>query len=224
MRTLTSIKHLMSAITNIAPNQTLSIEDIADGKTHVEREHVFYGYLKDFTQLSKAASKEKQEQWEIKLPKTENNIGSGGVRVRRTEIDGNVEYTLTAKVRTEDEDAKLEATCQASEDLFNLFAMLAQSGMRKVRYNFPTKNTAGDDIVFEVDVFILDSGEFSPWCKIDVEVPDENTQIPVFPLQFDKLIKQGSENTDSERSLIRGLYDEIFLTKKRNITMPDKSV
>jgi len=193
------------------------MEDVTDGKTYVEREHVFYGYLKDFSQLTKAASKEKQEQWEVKLPKTENNIGSGGIRVRRTEIDGNVEYTLTAKVRTKDEDAKLEATCVSSEDLFNLFSMLAQSGMRKVRYNFPTKNPAGEEIVFEVDVFILDNGEFSPWCKIDVEVPDQSTVLPNFPIQFDKLVKQSVENTEAERSFIRGLYDEVFLTKKRNV-------
>lgn len=222
MRPISGIRHLLGAI-NVIPGN-ISIEDLADGKTHVEREHVFYGRLRDFNQLSKATSKEKQEQWEIKLPKTENNIGSGGVRVRRTEIGESVEYTLTAKVRTEEEDAKLEATCPASEDLFNLFAMLAQSGMRKVRYNFPTKNTSGNEVVFEVDVFILDNGQYSPWCKIDVEVPNASTELPAFPIQFEGLIKQGSQNTEAERSLIRGLYDEVFLTKKRNLETPPKGV
>jgi CYTH domain-containing protein len=193
-----------------------ALEDIADGKVHLEREHVFYGKIVDFEQLKKATSEQAQEQWEIKLPKSDKNFGSGGIRVRACGPKEQNEYILTCKVRTTEANAKLESSVVTTKDMFDLFKTLAHSGMRKVRHNFPV-TVDETELIFEVDVFVLDDGTYSPWCKIDLEVPDSVTKIPPLPIELAHMVKEGPENTDAERAIVRGLYDNVFLTTCRTL-------
>lgn len=196
---------------------SLALEDIADGKIRDEEELVYYCKITDFKQLEKAASKEFQEQWEIKVPRSDSNTGSGCVRVRCTGEE-NKEYTLTAKVHTKQADKRLENTIESTEDMFNLFAVLASSGMRKMRYNFPVEGTK---LVFEVDIYFKDDGSMAEYCKVDLELVEKVSKIPELPLKFDSVLLQGVDNTDTEKAFIRGLYDTVFLTKKRLAVKPE---
>jgi hypothetical protein len=191
-----------------------ALEDNADGKTHIEREHVIYAELTDFEELKKAASSEKQEQWVVKIPQTERNASAGQIRVRRVETPAEgVKFILTSKTFKEGGD-RLEVSVDASEDLFNHFKTLAESGMIKERFHFPVE---GSDRVFEVDVFMKADGTPYAWCKIDFEL-DNDTQlteaIPELPVTVGKMISGDPKQfSDEQKAAVSVLYDTVFLSK-----------
>ena len=96
----------------------------ATGKSQDEIEHVFYARVADFKQFEGMA-KERQEQWEIKIPKTEYNTAAGSIRVRKTTEDGKPPvYIMTSKVIV-DGNGKLDEVPIASTSVqFIHFAVL----------------------------------------------------------------------------------------------------
>lgn len=192
-------------------------EDVQDGKLFREREKVFYVRVTDTDQLSGAASRDSQEQWTVKIPKTEGNAAKGNIRVRKV-VGGNdgaePQYVLTTKAERNSED-RLEVPAPVTEDMFKLFRQLADTGMIKDRYSFPVEGT---DLVFEVDMFLdtskaeADHTPYHQWAKIDLELKDFNGEIPELPIKVEEVIP-GDTTDPEQRAKITELYETVFLTK-----------
>lgn len=204
----------------------IALEEQATGKANFEKEYVFYAKLTDPSILEKASHVEQQQQWSIKIDKTDKNYCSGQIRIRRTDDNGKVSYVQTVKTPikplqgdtgqsdTSVADASqnmLEVAIDASEDAFKQFKLIADQGMIKTRYTFPIEGT---ELKFEVDVFHLANGEKSQWVKIDLEVDRPLESIPPLPEGFSEaILNQKYDQTDEEKQLIRSLYENVFLTK-----------
>jgi hypothetical protein len=183
----------------------ISLEDEADGVKRVEKEREFYVQLSDLEQLKKATSKESQEQWTIKLEKTDDNAGSGNFRVRKVDTEGVIKYIFTTKT-VQGQGLRDECSVEVSEQMFNMFKVLAETGMIKDRYSFPVEGT---DLVYEVDMFLKPDGSYHPWAKIDLENPPE--QPPPLPVVVDAFI-DGKTQDAEQRKQITQLYEDMFLT------------
>lgn len=197
----------------------IALEELGVSKD--EKEHVFYVYLNDFEQLAKAAAKEHQDQWDIKIPRTEDNVAGGSIRVRKTtHFDSPVGkatktvYTQTTKVIVNDKGEKDEYEQEVGSDNFAQFMMLSPYGMVKDRFTFPIEGT---DLKWEVDVYLKADGTYHNWCKIDLEVEDLNTPIPSeLPIAVTNIILGNpKKNSDEDKVKIRELYDTVFLTRNR---------
>lgn len=192
-----------------------ALEEVADGKAIREIEHTIYARIVDFGQLQKAASMEKHEQWEIKVPKTDLNAGRGGIRVRKTEIEGGEPvYVLTTKITANESGDKIELPIPTNEDNFHQIKFLSERGMIKHRYHFPI---VGTELVWEVDMFPKQDGEgYHEWCKIDLEVQDRDAPIPELPLNFEEVIMPkgyGREDEEASEAKVTALYDQCFLAR-----------
>ncbi len=197
--------------------RSISMEEEATGQAIKEIEHVYYGRLANAADLQKAASSEHQEQWEIKVPHTEENAGDGCIRIRKTITSGGQpEYTLTTKVKTGNEGDKIELTIPTTEQNFTQFKILSESGMRKDRYFFPVEGT---ELVWEVDMFYapgaeVGSAQYLDWCKVDLEVKNRSVNIPELPLQFQQIITAPyGKRTADEEAQVSGLYENGFKLK-----------
>lgn len=187
--------------------------EAADGRAVNEIEHVIYARIVDMDQLKKAASIEHQEQWEIKIPKTDGNAGSGSIRVRKTWVEGSdPTYEIVTKVKKNADGDKIEVSLPGNENVFLQFKFLSESGMIKDRHRFPVEGT---DLVWEVDMFKKADGTYHNWCKIDLEVPSRNDQLPELPMQFATIIMpegMGEDDKIDREKTITNLYRECFLT------------
>lgn len=193
--------------------QNLAMEELDDGQVRVEREHVFYGRIADFEQLKSASECIKQEQWQVRVNKTDANLARGMIRSRKNLVDQDVEYVLTFKTFTDSED-RLEVTVEGSAGTHEIFKRLSDCGMIKHRYIFPV---ADSDVKFEVDVFMKPDGTYHHWCKIDLEVKDLSVPLPAFPITVVDVIKEGANLTPEQRNQVTELYDKYFLTKAADI-------
>lgn len=187
------------------------MEEDTSGKAQKEIEHIVYGRLTDFAQLSNAASRESQEQWQVKMAKSDKNAGEGAIRVRKSHIDGaDPNYYLTLKTRAK--VGNLESTLSCGEDMFTMMKFLADFGMVKDRYRFPVPNT---ELVWEVDVFKKPDGTYHDWVKIDLEVEDLSAPLPELPLKFaDVIMPADLEGQDKEKhnATLDVLYNSVFKT------------
>jgi hypothetical protein len=205
----------------------VALEDDTSGKATNEIEHTYYAQLKDLTQLRKAASLEKQEQWEIRVPLVAGfNALGGQVRIRKIEAatrsgDDNIhaesetspaKYALTIKVQGGDDGGRREAAVEASEDMFTLFKFLSGKGMVKHRYCFPVE---GSNRKWEVDVYLKEDGSYHDWVKIDFEVESLEDTVPPLPVSVDMdtiITAPKDKMTDEENRRVTDLYDKVFLT------------
>lgn len=204
-------------------------EDVQDGKLFAEHEHEYYVELANIEDLKGADSMDMQEQWTIKIPKTDKNNGKGSLRIRKIQegdVNGGAEQTSNAPIQyvmTTKADLgpgnRLEVPVASSEDNFKLFKLLAEGGMIKHRYHFPVE----DGLVFEVDMFINPEGGYYPVCKIDLEVPSKSIAVPPFPFETKSVIEGGSRSKEDQEK-IREYYDKYFITiggqKKRKENDP----
>lgn len=190
---------------NVALN--LSQEEQSTGVTQIEREVVFYARLMDASFLKTASSFEHQEQWQVRIPKTANNLSEGRMRVRKTTTaDGKVEYVQTLKLRIK--EGEQETSVLVTEDIFEQFKQLSEDGMVKTRYVFDIE---GREEKWEVDVFKVPNGNAARWCKIDYEFITD-TPPPELPSVFEDAVC--NQTTDpAERELIAKLYSELYIAK-----------
>lgn len=158
---------LMAALNPVnLPVISMEAAPTPDGKTQVEKEIEIYGTMRNMDDLDAATGWEIQEQWGLYVPGSDDNAGSGNVRVRMSQRNtGEPVYVLTTKVKAP--NGNLECEAPSSIDMFNLFKVLASSGLRKKRYYFPLPGT---DLEFEVDVFTGPTGAPVPHVKIDFEL------------------------------------------------------
>lgn len=210
----------------------LCLEEAAAGKPEREKEHTFYARLTDFTQLLKATSCEHQEQWEVKVPKTDKNSAVGRIRVRKTimrtaGINNAPEYVLTTKASDPGKSGDaLSVPVPTSEAGLAVFKAIAESGMIKERFNFEIEDSKKwevdvfykpeyrDDPTFEVMAFGNDTVDFSmfhEWVKIDLEVSDLQAAIPQMPFKVEDLITaQHGDRTPEQEAIVCNLYDTVF--------------
>ena len=189
----------------------LSQEAIDSPKTILEQEYVFYVRITNFKQLENAAHAEKHEQWQIKIPSTDDNAGSGSIRARKvTSADGSISYELTTKSKTK--KGNIETTIPATEENFTQIAFMANSGMRKDRYTFPIPNS---DLSFEVDVFPDGKAGYYTWAKIDLEVKSPLSSFPELPIQVEEIITPQDAETPEGQEEVSRLFDTFFLMKNK---------
>lgn len=154
-----------------------------------ETEIVIYARIGEPDGLKAADSIEEQEQVELKIE------GMGKIRVRKTTSGGVTSYEQTVKRDIKDKvgglDSQLENNIPIDAAFYEAFKSLGKTMMKKTRYIFKSKNvTMGitadgkigtsvqlPEVLYEVDVFRIDSGNICAWCKIDIEVDRLETFI-----------------------------------------------
>ena len=189
----------------------LSQEALDSPKTILEQEYVFYVRITNFKQLENAAHAEKHEQWQIKIPSTDDNAGSGSIRARKvTSADGTISYELTTKSKTK--KGNIETTVPTTEENFTQIAFMANSGMRKDRYTFPIPNS---DLSFEVDVYPDGKAGYYTWAKIDLEVKSPLSSFPELPIQVEEIITPQDAETPEGQEEVSRLFDTFFLLKNK---------
>lgn len=207
-----------------------STEGVVDGKSFEEIEFQIYGKLTDMSVLQTAQSVTKQEQWSHKIVKTDNNAGSAVIRVRS--INSGERYIRTSKVKSIS-GATNEVESESTYDEFVHMAILADQGMIKERYTFPTEG-----YVYEVDVFFDKSGNRVPWVKIDLEIQaPEGTQslsraellelvktidLPPLPFALEDVVvlpPVGRQAADERK--VSKLYEQYFLIGNYFQTPPE---
>lgn len=187
-------------------------EEPAQKKLKKEKEYVFYGKVVNFDELRKCKNVEYQEQYEVKIEKSDKNAVPGRIRVRKS-VKGEKEprFVLTTKTKLPD-GSEYESDCKTTEENFIQFKYFAEGGMIKDRYRFPVEGYKG--LHWEVDVFTGQNGLFQEWVKIDLEFDDENIELsnmPAFPIQLtDVITNQNGERTPEEEAIVRTLYDTLF--------------
>lgn len=196
----------------------------ASGRTSAEIERVLYARVKDFKFLDHATGADRQEQWSIKIEKTEENAGSGSIRVRKSinlrSPGAAVQYVLTSKLDIDSKGSSAETPEPSSEDQFNIFKYFANRGMLKDRYYFPIEGT-GTDVKWEIDCFPKPGAMYHEWIKIDLEKWPRGKQLPPLPFEFLELI-DGSEGMEGDSAdKIAKLYEDIFLTKNTQTPLVD---
>lgn len=166
------------------------------GKAVREKEHTVYARILDFSQLKKADKAEIQEQHIIPVERTEENRGSGKIRIRKiTSRSGDVRYELTTK--SDVKEGKIEVTVPTTEENFIQFKVLASVSMFKHRYTFTDE---GSGLKWEVDAVPDGNGGYYPWVRAEIEVKDLNEKVPEFPIKTEEVIypPELSETSEEE--------------------------
>lgn len=189
-------------------------EDVS-GKTAAEIERVIYARVSNFDFLEKATGAERQEQWSVKVPKTDDNAAAGNIRVRKIlnlrHAGSGAQYVLTSKLKIGQKGNSAETSEQSSADQFNVFKYLADSGMLKDRYVFPIENS---DLVWEIDCFPKPGEMYFEWVKIDLEGWPAGKELPALPFTAAEIIDGDKDTqTDEVKEKISRLYTEVFLMK-----------
>lgn len=188
------------------------------GRTAAEIERVIYARVTSFDFLERAAGAERQEQWSVKIAKTEENAGSGSIRVRKVtnlrEPGAAVQYILTSKLDIGMKGSSAETSEQSTVDQFNVFKYLANKGMMKDRYVF---NIDGSDRQWEVDCFQKPGELYFEWVKIDLEGWPSGKELPQLPFTAAEIIDgDKASQTDETKAKISRLYEEVFLMANTN--------
>lgn len=166
------------------------------GKAVREKEHTVYARILDFSQLKKADKAEIQEQYIIPVERTEENRGSGKIRIRKvTSRSGDVRYELTTK--SDVKEGKIEVTVPTTEENFIQFKVMASVSMFKHRYTFTDEDSG---LKWEVDAVPDGNGGYYPWVRAEIEVKDLNDKVPEFPIKTEEIIypPELSETSEEE--------------------------
>jgi hypothetical protein len=187
----------------------VAMEEAATGVANVEVEKVFYAKLEDRSILDHAAKFEDHEQWELRIALTEENASAGRIRIRKTTQSGALpEYVQTCKTKLI-EGGEKEVANVSSADAFEQFKLLAEKGMCKRRYIF---DVPGCTAKWEVDTYKNLDGTDNPWCKIDFEFTDGNTEVPPMLPGFTEIIP-ADDKTNEQKTLVSQLYETVFIRK-----------
>lgn len=166
------------------------------GKAVREKEHTVYARILDFSQLKRADKAEIQEQHVIPVERTEENRGSGKIRIRKvTSRSGDVRYELTTK--SDVKEGKIEVTVPTTEENFIQFKVMASVSMFKHRYTFTDE---GSGLKWEVDAVPDGNGGYYPWVRAEIEVKDLKDKVPEFPIKTEEIIypPELSETSEEE--------------------------
>lgn len=206
---------------------TISFEDSVvettpdtESTTIKEKEYVVYFRTLDFKQLQNAKHAIKQRQWQFYVPKTDDNAGSGKIRVRELiSHDGNTKYEFT--IKSEVKDGNIESSIECSKEMFIQIAFLADSGMYKHRYEFPIENS---NLKWEIDVYPDGNGGYYPWGRAELEVKEELTELPKLPIEVEEIITPEEASTEEGKVKVKELFSKFFLKKNKYLptTVPEE--
>lgn len=183
------------------------------------------------TVASIATSVEEQEQWGVFVPKCDENVASGSIRVRKTmSVEGGEKYVQTVKTTSNEAVGQLEHEVEVDKALFNQLSQLADQGLAKTRFTVPYVSPNGHELVIEVDVFRNAKGSIVPWTKLDIELPqgvtyvDTGITLESLPFKFEKIIMINPEMKTSEDSKdkstlkrVKEIYEDYFVSKNKHI-------
>lgn len=191
------------------------------GKAVREKEHTVYARILDFSQLKKADKAEIQEQYIIPVERTEENRGSGKIRIRKvTSRSGDVRYELTTK--SDVKEGKIEVTVPTTEENFIQFKVMSSVSMFKHRYTFTDE---GSGLKWEVDAVPDGNGGYYPWVRAEIEVKDLKDKVPEFPIKTEEIIypPELSETSEEEyKEKTDKLNNRFFV--KGNVYLDDNNV
>lgn len=201
-----------------------------------EIELCFIAEIRNREGLKEASDIEHHEQWEYRIPPTEEGRKRGRIRVRATNKQDQFIYTETIKTPHSQENnlGDTESTQTVTKEFFEVWkSCFASIGQKKTRYTFTAENVKikvqGNELSFpalkfEVDIFYNKEGKPSAYGKIDVEVqeivemikknyPDVDAakfeiDFSVLPLDIGKVYNCGTDN-EEERALI-DTYFKMF--------------
>ena len=194
-------------------------DDNKIGVLDPENEYTFYAKIEDAERIKRLGKVVTQEQWQIKVKKTNDNLASGSIRVRRIVEDGQERFVRTTKV----DGRQLKDGLKESQELnfdsnaeeFAMFKSLSEGGMHKDRVTIPT---GIDGLAWEVDLFILEAGQYAPWCKIDLEVSKPLLSQPPLPPVFTEVIRErGQEMDPASREIVNQIYAKYFITRNHQV-------
>ena len=188
-----------------------------DGLTRREKEIVYYVKVQNPDELFKSFTKEEQEQWEIKVPRTVDNAAGGRIRVRKAKIGNELKYILTSKTFIDKNDHD-ETELLTTESMLNQFRQMSESGMIKHRCELKIEGDGLNNII-DVDLFLTPEGHYNQWIKVDVEIQDLNSPLPKLPFDYLEILEDGIEANEKR---ISRLYTDVFLTKNPLI-LPTKN-
>lgn len=194
---------------------SISTEDDSSGKAELEIEKVFYAKLLNRSLLSQAREVVHHEQWELKIPKADNNACSGRMRIRKiTKPNQEPEYILAIKTK-HFLGGETEVGNPSSEDAFKQFKAMSSRGMVKTRYVFDIPNMKEK---WEIDTFDYPDGTPCDWCKVDLELKSQIKNLPPFPVGLldDKTIISNDDQQINARMQIQELYDKVFIRKNEH--------
>lgn len=175
---------------------------VSSGKTFLESEERFYGYIIAPSLLKPYAYMD-IEQWMIKVKDSEAVIGKYIQRARKTVKDGKTVYTTCMKIGS----VSNERYCL--EDEFNFMKNSFREGQVKRRYIIPIPNLP---IYWELDLFYNkedNDQSFYKHCVLELETKGYKGELPEFPDMFKLLYKE-----DPNNKKIWELYDKCFIRKK----------
>lgn len=216
--------------------KNIAVEEEMIG-SQIETEIAFYAKIGNFDGLDQAERKEHQIQMGSLFQKEGCKSRVRSVLVLGEENDKpNYYFTIKSKRENENADVSLEHTTEVNEEFFVGFKDVADNYMDKIRYIFRSSGvqlqtedqepTELPEVLYEVDVYKKPDGEFSQWCKIDVELNDIinhlkehhsnlnelNLTIRLKHLPFEPQdIIIGSGNDEETKSFVKKLWDEEFL-------------
>ena len=183
---------------------SLALESVL---TDIEKEKEYYGEIVNPSQLHNASRVIKIEQYGVFVEKTDKNSCHGKFRVRKFCVEGEEpQYELTIKTPLE-KGGDLESTVAVNDVMFLQLANIAEGGMIYTRHEFPIEGT---EMKWEVDCFDAGNGSFRSWCKIDLELKGDVTEIPSFPIELSNVIIKDKGNSDEEKKKIKDLFETIF--------------
>lgn len=197
----------------------------AVASVEMEREYAFHARLEDTSCLKSALSSEEHVQAQVSITSVSKDSLPMRMRIRRTRVFmtplGNKAqeptYIQTLKIdgvrQPGGPSATMEINDPISPEAFFALMMRSPKVMFKRRYTLPVQGHP--KLKWEIDRFYLKDGEFSPWCKIDLEVPGsfQTKDLPSLPPGFhmgSAVMNQRPERTPEESRLVQGLYENLF--------------
>lgn len=176
-------------------------------QTQNEIEYTFFAELTDLeSQMQKATSSETHHQFERRIIDAN---GKEDARFRSRSIDEGDRYELTIKCKQKDSRGNtynVESTLGSTADIHEVIRKIADRRFHKIRYRFPFSIERDEhtiELVWEVDVFVLEDGSFDPMVKVDLEIPDVDVVQPSFPLQTSRLINANRLTADQSSEIAR---------------------
>ena len=209
----------------------VSAEALSELPGGTECEYVFFYKLTNPSQLFKATEIIEQEQYQMVLPVPEGSNYKGWLRVRKEKLKADTEahHTLTLKVSEEGVSGRKELEVGIDEAFHECFKVICAEGMHKTRFVLPIEGTEGQGpngaaLKWEVDVFDDPEAEGAEhWVKVDLEVGAPLSELPEFPLSYEKSItNQWNQRTEEEQEFIKQLFAKVYTaTKQPAETQPE---
>lgn len=181
-----------------------------NGKTHIEKELCFWVRVKSLDVLDTLENATKTTMVQAQFPLKENMRKTGQMRIR---LENGDDASLTTKLYTTDSRSVTETTVPLTVDIFDQMLSLTERHLKKVRYTVPID----DKLKWEFDVheFLHWPNGEDYWIKVDLEIEDDNLEIPVLPFETEEIITCGPTMSAAQRKQVDLLMDRYSFSSKK---------